>query len=98
MIDLVMSDQQQKFGQDKFDTLPKYCRECPVLFACYGECPRNRFIHTPDGEPGLNYLCAGYKLFFQHIDRPMRMMADLLRRGHYADEVMNMIAAEDSTR
>jgi uncharacterized protein len=98
MIDLVMSDQQQKFGQDKFDTLPKYCRECPVLFACYGECPRNRFIHTPDGEPGLNYLCAGYKLFFQHIDHPMRMMADLLRRGHYADEVMNRIAEEDSTR
>jgi uncharacterized protein len=98
MIDLVMSDQQQKFGQDKFDTLPKYCRECPVLFACYGECPRNRFIHTPDGEPGLNYLCAGYKLFFQHIDHPMRLMADLLRRGHYADEVMNMIAQEDSTR
>jgi uncharacterized protein len=98
MIDLVMSDQQQKFGQDKFDTLPKYCRECPVLFACYGECPRNRFIHTPDGEPGLNYLCAGYKLFFQHIDHPMRLMADLLRRGHYADEVMNIIAQEDSTR
>jgi uncharacterized protein len=98
MIDLVMSDQQQKFGQDKFDTLPKYCRECPVMFACYGECPRNRFIHTPDGEPGLNYLCAGYKMYFQHIDHPMRMMADLLRRGHYADEVMNMIAQEDSTR
>ncbi len=98
MIDLVMSDQQQKFGQDKFDTLPKYCRECEVLFACYGECPRNRFIHTPDGEPGLNYLCAGYKLFFKHIDRPMRMMADLLRRGHYADEIMNRIAEEDSTR
>lgn len=98
MIDLVMSDQQQKFGQDKFDTLPKYCRECEVLFACYGECPRNRFIHTPDGEPGLNYLCAGYKLFFNHINRPMRMMADLLHRGHYADEVMNMIAEEDSTR
>jgi len=98
MIDLVMSDRQQKFGQDKFDTLPKYCRECPVMFACYGECPRNRFIHTPDGEPGLNYLCAGYKMYFQHIDHPMRMMADLLRRGHYADEVMNIIAQEDSTR
>jgi uncharacterized protein len=98
MIDLVMSDQQQKFGQDKFDTLPKYCRECPVLFACYGECPRNRFIHTPDGEPGLNYLCAGYKMYFQHIDHPMRLMADLLRRGHYADEVMNIIAQEDATR
>ena len=98
MIDMVMSDRQQKFGQDKFDTLPQYCRNCEVLFACFGECPRNRFIHTPDGEPGLNYLCAGYKLFFKHIDRPMRMMADLLRRGHYADEVMNILAMEASTR
>ncbi len=50
MLDLVSSDQQRKFGQDKYDTLPQYCRQCEVLFACYGECPRNRFIHTPDGE------------------------------------------------
>jgi uncharacterized protein len=92
MIDLISSKQQVKFGQDKFATLPKYCRECEVLFACYGECPRNRFIHTPDGEPGLNYLCAGYKLFFNHIDHPMRIMADLLRRGRYADEVMHVLA------
>ena len=98
MIDLVSSEQQKKFGQDKYDTLPKYCRQCEVLFACYGECPRNRFIHTPDGEPGLNYLCAGYKLFFNHINRPMRMMAELLRRGRYADEVMNILAAEEMQR
>jgi uncharacterized protein len=92
MIDLVTSAQQHKFGQDKIDTLPQYCRDCDVLFACNGECPRNRFIHTPDGEPGLNYLCAGYKLFFKHIDHPMRIMTDLLRRGRYADEVMSILA------
>jgi len=95
MIELVASDQQHKFGQDKFDTLPQYCRQCEVLFACYGECPRNRFILTPDGEPGLNYLCAGYKFFFNHINRPMRIMADLLRRGRYADEIMNLLAMEE---
>jgi uncharacterized protein len=95
MIDLVTSQQQQKFGQDKFDTLPQYCRDCEVQFACYGECPRNRFIHTPTGEPGLNYLCAGYKLFFKHINHPMRLMADLLRRGRYADEVMKLLAQDD---
>ena len=95
MIDLISSDQQHKFGQDKHATLPAYCRQCEVLFACYGECPRNRFIYTPDGDPGLNYLCAGYKLFFNHIDRPMRIMADLLRRGRYADEVMNILAMEE---
>ena len=95
MIDLVTSDQQQKFGQDKFDTLPQFCRDCEVLFACYGECPRNRFIITPDGEPNLNYLCAGYKLFFKHIDHPMRMMVQLLRSGHYADEAMDILAQEE---
>jgi serine-type anaerobic sulfatase-maturating enzyme len=95
LIDLIASDQQHKFGQDKWDSLPKYCRDCEVLFACYGECPRNRFIHTPDGEPGLNYLCAGYKLFFNHINRPMRLMAELLHRGRYADEVMNILAQEE---
>ncbi|MDO9315339.1 MAG: anaerobic sulfatase maturase [Burkholderiaceae bacterium] len=85
---LVNSEKQRRFGQNKYDTLPKYCKECPVLFACYGECPRNRFIKTPDGEEGLNYLCAGYKAFFTHIDAPMKTMAELLRQGRFADEIM----------
>ena len=68
--------------------MPQYCRKCPVLFACYGECPRNRFITTPAGEPRLNYLCEGYKAFFTHIDEPMKKMAQLLRQGRYADEIM----------
>ena len=92
------SPQQLKFGQDKRDTLPRYCRECEVRFACHGECPRNRFILTPDGEPGLNYLCAGYKAFFKHIDRPMKLMANLLRQGRYADEAMQLLAAEEVAR
>jgi len=91
--DLVRSDKQRRFGQAKYDTLPAYCRKCPVLFACYGECPRNRFIKTPTGEDGLNYLCEGYKAFFLHIDRPMRIMADLVRKGRYADEIMRLIPA-----
>ena len=49
---------------------------------------------TPDGEPGLNYLCAGYKAFFKHIDRPMKLMASLLRQGHYADEAMQILELE----
>ena len=89
---LVASPKQRRFGRDKFDTLPKYCRECEVLFACYGECPRNRFIEAPDGEGGLNYLCAGYKAFFNHIDRPMRGMAALLKNGRFADEIMTIEA------
>jgi uncharacterized protein len=85
---LARSDKQRKFGAAKYETLPKYCRECPVLFACYGECPRNRFIRTPDGEEGLNYLCAGYREFFLHIARPMQRMAELLNQGRFADEIM----------
>jgi uncharacterized protein len=85
---LVSSEKQRRFGRAKFDTLPRYCRECPVLFACYGECPRNRFIRTPDGEEGLNYLCAGYKAFFTHVDGPMKQMAGLIRQGRFADEIM----------
>ena len=94
LAELVQSPQQRAFGAAKRDSLPKYCRECPVRFACHGECPKNRFINTPDGEPGLNYLCAGYRAYFTHIDRPMRMMSQLLRQGRYADEVMQLLAAE----
>jgi uncharacterized protein len=90
---LVNSEQQRRFGHNKYDRLPKYCKECPVLFACYGECPRNRFTKTPDGEPGLNYLCAGYKEFFRHIDQPMKTMAGLIRQGRFADEIMPLNAA-----
>jgi serine-type anaerobic sulfatase-maturating enzyme len=91
MLELVSSPQQAAFGLAKRDTLPNYCRECDVRFACHGECPKNRFINTPDGEPGLNYLCAGYMAFFKHVDGPMKMMADLLRQGRYADEVMALL-------
>jgi len=98
LAELVASPRQRQFGLDKQDTLPQYCRECDVRFACHGGCPKDRFISTPDGEPGLNYLCAGYKLFFRHIDRPMRMMADLIRQGRYADEIMPSYAAEDARR
>lgn len=72
---LVQSEEQRRFGEEKETTLPQYCRECDVRFACNGECPKHRFILTPDGEVGLNYLCAGYKMFFHHVDHPMRFMA-----------------------
>lgn len=85
---LIESEKQRRFGEAKSTTLPKYCRECPVLFACHGECPRNRFITTPDGEPGLNWLCAGYKAFFTHIGPKLDTMRDLLRQGRFADEIM----------
>jgi uncharacterized protein len=85
MIELVASDKQRQFGLHKRDSLPRYCRECEV-----------RFIETPDGEPGLNYLCEGYKAFFLHVDKPMRIMAELLRRNRAPAEVMLILAAEDA--
>ena len=91
MVELVASPQQRAFGDAKRDTLPRYCVECPVRFACNGECPKNRFSTTPDGEPGLNYLCAGYRSFFLHVDGVMRLMADRLRAGGFADEVMTTL-------
>ena len=60
------SDKQRSFGMAKSLTLPVYCKKCEVLTMCNGECPKNRFIETPDGEPGLNFLCAGYKMFFKN--------------------------------
>jgi uncharacterized protein len=89
LLQLVDGPQQVAFGEAKRETLPAYCRDCDVLFACNGGCPKDRLITTPDGEPGLNYLCTGYQAFFRHIDTPMTAMADLLRQGRFADEVMS---------
>ncbi len=65
--DLVVGNQQVGFGMAKRDSLPQYCRTCEHLALCWGECPRNRFVSTPDGQPGLNYLCQGFKRFYSHI-------------------------------
>jgi uncharacterized protein len=95
MAALVGSKKQSQFGKDKLESLPKYCRDCEVRFACHGECPKHRFITTPDGEPGLNYLCAGYKAFFNHIDEPLKMMVQLYKNGEPATKVMSQMLAKD---
>lgn len=97
MIDLVASDKQRTFGRNKRDTLARSCSECRFLSVCNGECPKNRFLEGADGESGLNYLCKGYKAFFKHADQPMRIMAELLRRGRNADEVMQVLAAGEGS-
>src|SRR4051812_7995208 len=98
MLELVASQRQRQFGLDKRDTLPKFCLECDVRFACHGGCPKDRFIETPDGDPGLNYLCAGFKDFFHHVDGPMRVMADLFARNRASAEIMDLYASEDARR
>jgi uncharacterized protein len=87
---LVDGPQQRAFGRAKSATLPRFCRECPVRFACHGECPKHRFLRTPEGEPGLNYLCAGYKKFFHHVDSPMRTMAALCANGQAPANIMQI--------
>ena len=88
---MVNSDQQRSFGQAKSETLPKYCRECDVRFACHGECPKHRLLTTPDGEEGLNYLCAGYKKYFHHVDPYMKKMAELMQARKAPGNIMNML-------
>ena len=74
LTEMMYSQNQLKFGADKYDKLPTQCKECEFLFACNGECPKNRFLHTASGEPGLNYLCKGYKKFFKHVAPYMDFM------------------------
>jgi uncharacterized protein len=96
LVELVGSEQQRRFGVAKRDALPRACRECAVRFVCHGGCPKNRMLRTPDGEPGLNYLCEGYKAFFAHVDRPMRMMRAELRAGRPPANVMLALAQEEA--
>jgi uncharacterized protein len=93
--ELAASEKQYRFGQNKRDLLPQVCLECDVFFACRGECPKNRFLTTHAGEPGLNYLCEGWKAFFHHIDFPMQIIAGLIRGGYPASEVMKVLDLEE---
>ena len=94
LLEMVGSAEQRQFGLAKRDTLPRYCRECEVRFVCNGGCPKDRFIETPDGEVGLNYLCGGFRAFFNYIDQPMRFMANELRHRRPPANIMLALAKE----
>jgi len=98
MLDMVDSAQQRRFGQDKHDTLTRYCLDCDVRFACNGGCPKDRFATSPYGEPGQHHLCPSYKAFFHHVSGPMDAMRDLLRRNAAPRELMASYAAADAKR
>lgn len=91
---MVDSQTQEDFGNAKALALPEYCRSCEVRFACHGECPKHRFLLTPTGEPGLNYLCAGYKKFFRHIDSGMRTMGALFSSQQAPASIMQLPRSE----
>lgn len=90
--------EQNRFGQDKKESLPRQCRTCEVRFMCNGGCPKDRFIKTRDGEDRLNYLCRGFRKFFNHVDLPMRTMAGLLKRRSPPANIMEIMRREDERK
>ena len=91
LVEMMYSPRQRQFGADKRDKLPGQCRECRFLFACNGECPKNRFATTPQGEPGLNYLCEGYRRFFSHVAPYMDFMKNELDNKRPPANVMRHV-------
>lgn len=93
LVEMMYGERQRQFGRAKADSLPGQCRQCQWLRACHGECPRNRFALTADGEPGLNYLCEGYREFFAHVAPYMEVMARLLDAHRPPADIMRLLAA-----
>lgn len=91
LVEMMYSERQQQFGQAKQDALPTQCKECKYLFACNGECPKNRFAKTASGEAGLNYLCQGYYQYFDHVAPYMDFMKRELLAQRAPANVMDAI-------
>lgn len=88
LTDMMYGERQGAFGRMKYESLPMQCKECEFLFACNGECPKNRFCKTVDGERGLNYLCEGYHRFFRHVAPYMDFMKNELMHKRAPANVM----------
>ena len=86
LVQMVFSREQVRFGYAKSESLPKYCRQCSYLRDCWGECPKNRLLKTPDGEPGLNYLCSGLKKFYRHALPEVERIAATIRQHQVAPQ------------
>lgn len=90
LVEILYGEKQQAFGIDKWRTLPKQCKQCKFLFACHGECPKNRFAISDDGEQGLNYLCNGYYRYFEHVAPSMEYMKEELLAGRSPANIMRI--------
>ena len=95
LLELIEHPAQLAFGQAKAEALPRFCRECDCLTMCNGGCPKDRIIRTPEGEAGLNYLCAGYRKFFAYCRDYTRQMAALRLSGEPAERMMEVLRAEE---
>ncbi len=98
LTELMASATQLAFGRAKQDRLPRYCQTCAVRPACHGDCPKHRFVPTPDGEPGLSYLCPAYKAIFDHMAPYLHTMAELIQAGRPAAEIMGVIRQPPARR
>jgi uncharacterized protein len=88
LAEILHSKQQSDFSNYKFESLPQYCQDCNYLFACHGACPKHRFLKTPEGETGLNYLCESYKMFFEHITPAMEFMVNEIKNNRAPANIM----------
>jgi uncharacterized protein len=88
LVAITLSDEQKRFGNDKYNRLPTQCLQCRFLKLCNGECPKNRIATTADGEYGLNYLCSGLKMYFEHVSPYMEFMAEELRNQRSPANIM----------
>ena len=91
LVELMRSAAQQRFGQAKLNDLPEYCKSCEVRHACHGDCPKHRFADTPEGEPGLSYLCKAYKAIFTHMGPYLEIMVSLIQAGRTASDIMGLL-------
>jgi uncharacterized protein len=98
LTELITSEQQRMFGDAKRDRLPQYCRGCEVRPACHGDCPKHRFTQAPGGEPGLSYLCPAYKAIFNHMAPYLEIMAELVRAGRPASDIMDLLSPQGTNR
>lgn len=88
LVELMLSNKQLEFGNNKYNSLPRVCKECRFVSMCNGECPKNRISTSADGEYGLNYLCEGYRMFFEYAEPYIRFMSDELKREKSPANVM----------
>jgi uncharacterized protein len=91
LTEMMYSPKQERFGRDKYATLPRQCKECEVLSDCHGECPKNRIARTKDGEDGLNCLCEGYYKFYRHVRPSMDFMKRELEAGRPPANIMQYL-------
>lgn len=82
-------ERQQAFARMKSQGLSQRCRECRYLFACHGECPKNRWL-VADGQR-QNYLCEGYRRYFDHVAPHMDFMAGEIRANRSPANIMKKL-------